>query len=91
MTDRGNLFSGKSRSGHINRCIGILGGSFNPAHDGHRHISVAAMRKIGLDEIWWMVSPGNPHKDHRELESYAYRVSHAEQIAAHPANPGQDV
>ena len=39
---------------------GLLGGSFNPAHRGHRHISLAALDALGLDEIWWLVSPGNP-------------------------------
>ena len=43
--------------------IGLLGGSFNPAHRGHRHVSIAAMRALGLDELWWLVSPGNPLKD----------------------------
>ncbi len=42
--------------------IGILGGSFNPAHRGHRRISLGAMRELGLDEVWWLVSPGNPLK-----------------------------
>jgi nicotinate-nucleotide adenylyltransferase len=43
--------------------IGLLGGSFNPAHRAHRRISLAAMRALGLDEIWWLVSPGNPLKE----------------------------
>jgi nicotinate-nucleotide adenylyltransferase len=43
--------------------IGLLGGSFNPAHRGHRRISLAAMRVLGLDEVWWLVSPGNPLKE----------------------------
>lgn len=43
--------------------IGLLGGSFNPAHGGHRHISLEAMRPLGLDEVWWLVSPGNPLKE----------------------------
>ena len=42
--------------------IGLLGGSFNPAHRGHRRISLAAMDALGLDEVWWLVSPGNPLK-----------------------------
>ena len=42
--------------------IGLLGGSFNPAHVGHRRISLAALDALGLDEIWWLVSPGNPLK-----------------------------
>ena len=43
--------------------IGLLGGSFNPAHGAHRRISLEAMRDLGLDEVWWLVSPGNPLKD----------------------------
>jgi len=42
---------------------GLMGGSFNPAHRGHRAISLFAMEALGLDEIWWLVSPGNPLKD----------------------------
>src|ERR687886_768204 len=42
--------------------IGLLGGSFNPAHRGHRHISLEALRALRLDELWWLVSPGNPLK-----------------------------
>ena len=41
---------------------GLLGGSFNPAHGGHRRISLFALRALGLDEVWWLVSPGNPLK-----------------------------
>ena len=40
--------------------IGLLGGSFNPAHRGHRNLSLHALRALGLDEVWWLVSPGNP-------------------------------
>ena len=43
--------------------IGLLGGSFNPAHGGHRHISLEALRSLDLDEVWWLVSPGNPLKE----------------------------
>src|SRR4051794_40296209 len=43
--------------------IGLLGGSFNPAHGGHRHISLEALAALGLDELWWLVSPGNPLKE----------------------------
>lgn len=46
--------------------IGLLGGSFNPAHRGHRHISLEAIRALGLDEVWWVVSPGNPLKEGAE-------------------------
>src|SRR5256885_16909989 len=40
--------------------IGLLGGSFNPAHRGHRHISLQALKALGLDQVWWLVSAGNP-------------------------------
>jgi nicotinate-nucleotide adenylyltransferase len=43
--------------------IGLLGGSFNPAHSGHRRISLFAAEALGLDQVWWLVSPGNPLKD----------------------------
>jgi nicotinate-nucleotide adenylyltransferase len=46
--------------------IGLLGGSFNPAHRGHREISLGAIEALGLDELWWLVSPGNPLKEGRK-------------------------
>lgn len=46
----------------VGRRIGLLGGSFNPAHGGHRRISLHARAALGLDEVWWLVSPGNPLK-----------------------------
>ncbi len=42
--------------------VGLLGGSFNPAHEGHAHIARVAIERLGLDEVWWLVSPGNPLK-----------------------------
>lgn len=50
------------RRNHTARRIGLLGGSFNPAHGGHRRISQFTLDALGLDEVWWMVSPGNPLK-----------------------------
>src|SRR4051812_19800718 len=62
--------------------IGLLGGSFNPAHGGHRRISLAAMRALGLDEVWWLVSPGNPLKaDARDMAPYAARLAAAKRMA----------
>jgi nicotinate-nucleotide adenylyltransferase len=62
--------------------IGLLGGSFNPAHRGHRHISLAAMGMLGLDELWWLVSPGNPLKEgDKEMAPYDARFASAERIA----------
>lgn len=46
---------------------GLLGGSFNPAHRGHRRISLAAVAELGLDEVWWLVSPGNPLKSGKDM------------------------
>ena len=62
--------------------IGILGGSFNPAHRGHRHISLEAMRPLGLDEVWWLVSPGNPLKEGAtDMAPFDARLESAERIA----------
>ena len=61
--------------------IGLLGGSFNPAHRGHRHISLAAMRALGLDEVWWLVSPGNPLKQERGMAPFEARLASAERMA----------
>jgi nicotinate-nucleotide adenylyltransferase len=59
------------------RKIGILGGSFNPAHSGHIHISSTAKIKLGLDEIWWLVAPQNRLKSHLEMETFQKRLSYA--------------
>ena len=62
--------------------IGLLGGSFNPAHRGHRRISLEAMRALGLDEIWWLVSPGNPLKeDARDMAPFDARLRSAQAMA----------
>ncbi len=61
--------------------IGLLGGSFNPAHRGHRRISLAAMTALGLDEIWWLVSPGNPLKPANGMAPYDVRLASAREAA----------
>lgn len=66
------------------RRIGLLGGSFNPAHRGHRQASLMALKRLVLDEVWWLVSPGNPLKDARELAVYSRRCAEAAAVAAHP-------
>jgi nicotinate-nucleotide adenylyltransferase len=66
------------------RRIGILGGSFNPAHYGHREISLAALALLGLDEVWWMVSPQNPLKPVDGMAPLGARVDAARKIARHP-------
>ena len=64
--------------------IGLLGGTFNPPHEGHRAASLLALRRLRLDAVWWLVSPGNPLKDTRDLPSVADRMIAARRIAAHP-------
>lgn len=63
------------------RRIGLLGGSFNPAHDGHVHISRAALDQLDLDGVWWLVSPQNPLKTADEMADYDRRLAYAEHIA----------
>ena len=64
------------------RTIGLLGGSFNPAHDGHLHITLYALKKLGLDEVWWLVSPQNPLKSPASLAAYEKRLQSARDIVA---------
>ena len=64
--------------------IGLFGGSFNPPHAAHRAASLMAMKRLGLDRVWWLVSPGNPLKDTRALPPLADRVAAAQTLAAHP-------
>ncbi|HVF37372.1 MAG TPA: nicotinate-nucleotide adenylyltransferase [Sphingomicrobium sp.] len=61
--------------------IGLLGGSFNPAHRAHRRMSLAAMEALGLDEVWWLVSPGNPLKPAKGMAPYPARLASARQLA----------
>ncbi|WP_420139751.1 nicotinate-nucleotide adenylyltransferase [Sphingomonas sp.] len=61
---------------------GILGGSFNPAHSGHRRISLHAMEALGLDALWWLVSPGNPLKEGKsDMAPLAVRLASANRMA----------
>jgi nicotinate-nucleotide adenylyltransferase len=64
--------------------IGLYGGSFNPAHGGHRHVSLMALKRLRLDRVWWIVTPGNPLKDRGELVPTPSRVAAAKRVAAHP-------
>lgn len=67
-----------------NRTVGLLGGSFNPAHEGHRHISLYALKMLGLDAVWWMVSPQNPLKSRKDMAPLAERMESARVASHHP-------
>jgi nicotinate (nicotinamide) nucleotide adenylyltransferase/ribosome silencing factor RsfS/YbeB/iojap len=67
------------------RRIGLLGGSFNPAHGGHLHISLLALKHLALDQVWWLVAPQNPLKPADGMASFTTRLERARQVAAaHP-------
>ncbi len=67
-----------------NMRIGLLGGSFNPPHKGHIHISLIALHTLRLDCIWWMVTPRNPFKSIREMLPFKQRFEMCKDIARHP-------
>jgi nicotinate-nucleotide adenylyltransferase len=64
--------------------IGLLGGSFNPPHEAHRAISLAALKRLGLDRVWWLVGTANPLKNPSALPSLEARLESARNIARHP-------
>ena len=66
----------------VPRRVGLLGGSFNPAHKGHLHISTQLLKRLHLDEIWWLVSPQNPLKSTQGMAELNERVAHAVKISA---------
>lgn len=61
--------------------VGLLGGSFNPAHDGHLHVARTALRRLGLDQVWLLVSPGNPLKPRAGMAPLAERLRSARRLA----------
>ena len=64
--------------------VGLLGGSFNPPHQAHRAISLFALKRLKLDRVWWLVTPGNPLKDNGGLHALAERMEAARKVAADP-------
>ncbi len=64
--------------------IGLFGGSFNPPHAGHRHAALVALKRLRLDRIWWLVTPGNPLKQNSGLPPLAARLAAAAAVASHP-------
>ena len=69
------------RGHRLRRRIGLLGGSFNPAHDGHRHVAELALRRLRLGQVWLLVSPGNPLKPGAGMAPFAARLASAAAIA----------
>ena len=63
--------------------VGLLGGSFDPAHEGHVHITREAIARMGLDQVWWLVTPGNPLKA-RQPAPMADRLAQAKALMDHP-------
>lgn len=66
-----------------NATVGLLGGSFDPAHEGHVRVTRAALRRLGLDAVWWLVTPGNPLKNHGPAPLDT-RIRRARQVMQHP-------
>ena len=64
--------------------VGLLGGSFNPAHEGHRYVSIEALKRLRLDLVWWLVSPQNPLKPVAGMAPFAERFASARAVARHP-------
>ena len=67
-----------------NMRIGLLGGSFNPAHAAHRQISLVALKRLRLDQVWWLVSPSNPLKAKTKTPDIETRIALAREVARHP-------
>ena len=64
--------------------VGLLGGSFNPPHAAHRAISLFAIKRLRLDRVWWLLTPGNPLKNHDGLHALGERAEAARKIAGDP-------
>jgi nicotinate-nucleotide adenylyltransferase len=64
--------------------VGLLGGSFNPPHAAHRAISLFALKRLKLDRVWWLLTPGNPLKDNGALQGLAERAKAAREVACDP-------
>jgi nicotinate-nucleotide adenylyltransferase len=64
--------------------VGLYGGSFNPPHEGHRHVALLALRRLALDRLWLLVTPGNPLKNRDGLASLEARLAATRALMAHP-------
>lgn len=64
--------------------VGLFGGSFNPPHEGHQLVAEIALRRLRLQQLWWMVTPGNPLKSRSQLAPLAERLRQSEMLASDP-------
>jgi nicotinate-nucleotide adenylyltransferase len=64
--------------------IGLFGGTFDPPHAAHRAASLIALKRLKLDRVWWLVTPGNPLKDRNDLTPLPHRLAAARALAHHP-------
>jgi len=64
--------------------VGVMGGSFNPPHEGHRIVAETALKRLGLDQLWWLATPGNPLKFHGQLMPLAKRLDLIGRFATNP-------
>lgn len=65
--------------------VGLFGGSFNPPHSGHALVAETALKRVGLNQLWWLVTPGNPLKEHQDLAPLRQRAAAVRRIMTHPA------
>ena len=86
MTSQPALSARYFRMPHVEpgMTVGLFGGSFNPPHAGHALVAEIAMRRLQLDQLWWIVTPGNPLKSGRELKPLAERIAQSERLAQDP-------
>src|SRR5690554_4541268 len=86
--------AGKTRHGwpiaRAGMRVGLLGGSFDPAHDGYAHITREALKRLRLDRVWWLASPGNPLKAHGPAPM-AERIAAARKVISHPRVDVSDI
>ena len=71
--------------------VGLYGGSFDPAHEGHLHVAETARRRLGLDQVLWLVAPQNPLKTHRASAALAKRVAGVRHLARRPSMRVTDI
>ena len=80
-----HLHAVRTPTAHSGQRIGLMGGTFNPPHSAHVANSELVLRRLGLNRLWWLVTPGNPLKSHSTLAPLAERLEASRRLARHPA------